>query len=52
MQNGNIMKKVIVPILVAAAIFFVPGCGPGQSFEIESRHTPQSVTSTIIAAAK
>ncbi len=45
------MKKVIMLFVVVIIIFFVTGCGPGQPFEIEGRHTPQSAT-TILSVAK
>ncbi len=38
------MKKIIMLFVVAIIVFFVTGCGRGQPFEIESRHTPQSET--------
>ncbi len=44
------MKKVIILFVVVMIILFVTGCGPGQPFEIEGRHTPQSVTPTLFAA--
>jgi len=46
------MKKMITLIVLAAIIFFVAGCGPGQPFEIESLHTPQPVTATHVVAAR
>jgi len=46
------MKKMITLIVLAAIIFFVAGCGPGQPFEIESLHTPHSVTATHVVAAR
>lgn len=45
------MKKVIILFVVLMIIFFVTGCGPGQPFEIEGNHTPQS-EKTLFSAAK
>lgn len=36
------MKTVIMVLVVAFILFLVAGCGPGQPFEIEGRHTLQS----------
>ena len=36
------MRKVILLVLFVVIIFTFTGCGPGQPFEIESQHTPQS----------
>jgi len=32
--QGDIMRTTIMLIVVAAILFFVCGCGPGQPFEI------------------
>lgn len=45
------MKKIIMLFVVAIVICFVTGCGRGQPFEIEGRHTPQSET-PLLADAK
>jgi len=45
------MKTVIMIFVVAFILFFVAGCGPGQPFEIEGRHAPQSAT-PVFAVAK
>jgi hypothetical protein len=50
--EGNIVKTTIMLIVVAVILFFVAGCGPGQPFEIESLHTPQSVAPTHVVAAR
>ena len=39
-------------VVVTAILFFVAGCGPGQPFEIEGLHTPQSATPTHVVAAR
>jgi hypothetical protein len=49
--KGTVMKKVIGLISFTAIIFFVTGCGPGQQFEIESQHLPQSELSAHVFAA-
>ena len=36
----NVAKTTILLIFVAAILFFVTGCGPGQPFEIEGLFTP------------
>jgi hypothetical protein len=46
------MRTAIMLIVVAAILFFVCGCGPGQPFEIEGMHTPQSGTQTSVAVAR
>ena len=38
--GNNIAKMTLLLIIVAAILFFVTGCGPGQPFEIESLLTP------------
>jgi ABC-type dipeptide/oligopeptide/nickel transport system permease component len=49
-EKGHIMKKIIMLFVFAIIVFFVTGCGPGQPFEIEGRHTPQSETTLIYVA--
>jgi len=49
--EAEYMKTVIMIFVVAFILFFVAGCGPGQPFEIEGRHTPQSAE-PIFSAAK
>ncbi|MHC4556693.1 MAG: hypothetical protein ACYTFW_03795 [Planctomycetota bacterium] len=46
------MKTTIMLIVVAMVLFFVTGCGPGEPFEIESQHTPQSATPTHVVAVR
>ncbi len=36
----NVARTIILLIFVAAILFFVTGCGPGQPFEIEELFTP------------
>ncbi len=36
----NVVRTTIFLIFVAAILFFVTGCGPGQPFEIEGLFTP------------
>jgi hypothetical protein len=50
--EGNIVKTTIMLIVVAMVLFFVTGCGPGEPFEIESQHTPQSATPTHVVAVR
>lgn len=50
--EGDNVKTTIMLIVVAAILFFIVGCGPGQPFEIENLHTLQSATPTHIAAAR
>ncbi|MBL7152482.1 MAG: hypothetical protein ISS79_02105 [Phycisphaerae bacterium] len=45
------MKMTIALTLIAAILFLVAGCGPGQPFEIESLHTPQSTVTIQVASA-
>lgn len=45
------MKTTIILLVVAAIMFLVAGCGPGQPFEIEGMHTPQSVSGAHAVAA-
>jgi len=45
------MKMTITLILITAVLFLVAGCGPGQPFEIESTHAPQSTVTTQVASA-
>jgi len=44
------MKTTITLILIAATLFFVAGCGPGQPFEIESTQAPQSTVTAQVAS--
>ena len=44
--------KITIVLLVAAILFFVAGCGPGQPFEIEGMHTPQSEAPAQLYVAK
>lgn len=36
----NLVRMTILLIFVAAILFFITGCGPGQPFEIEGLFTP------------
>jgi len=46
------VKTTIILLVVAAILFLVAGCGPGQPFEIEGMHTPQSESPAHVVAAK
>jgi predicted small lipoprotein YifL len=46
------MKTTIILFVIAAIIFLLAGCGPGQPFEIEGMHTPQSESSAHVVAAR
>jgi hypothetical protein len=49
--EGDIVKITIILFVIAAIMFFVAGCGPGQPFEIEGMHTPQSESPAYVVAA-
>jgi predicted small lipoprotein YifL len=46
------VKTTIILLVVAAIMFLVAGCGPGQPFEIEGIHTPQSESAAHVVAAR
>ena len=46
------MKTTIILLVVAAIMFLVAGCGPGQPFEIEGIHTPQSESAAHVVAVR
>lgn len=46
------MKTTIILFVIAAIMFFVAGCGPGEPFEIEGMHTPQSESPAHVVAAR
>jgi len=46
------VKITIILFVIAAIMFLVAGCGPGQPFEIEGMHTPQSETPMHVVAAR
>jgi hypothetical protein len=46
------LKISIILLVVAAILFFVAGCGPGQPFEIEGMYTPQSESPAHVVAAR
>lgn len=48
----KIVKTTIMLIVVAAVLFLIAGCGPGEPFEIESLRAPQSATPTHVVAAR
>ena len=50
--EGDIVERTVILFVIAAIMFFVAGCGPGQPFEIESMHTPQSESPAHIVAAR
>jgi len=39
-------------LVMAAIVFLLAGCGPGQPFEIEGMHTPQSESAAYVVAAR
>jgi len=45
------VKTIIILLVAAAILFFVAGCGPGQPFEIEGMHTPQSESAAHVVAS-
>ena len=49
--EADFMKTIILICVIAFIMLFVAGCGPGQPFEIEGRHAPQSVM-TMFSVAK
>jgi len=48
----EIMKTTILLMVIAAILFLVAGCGPGQPFEIESLDTPQPTTAALVSTAR
>jgi len=46
------VKTIIILLVVAAMLFLVAGCGPGEPFEIEGIHTPQSEPAAYVIAAR
>jgi hypothetical protein len=50
--EGEIVKRTVILFVIAAIMFFVAGCGPGQPFEISGTHTPQSESPVHIVAAE
>lgn len=46
------LRMTITLLVVAAALFFVAGCGPGQPFEIEDLYTHGSTTPAQVAAVR
>ncbi len=51
-SEGHIVKTSIILFFIASIMFFVAGCGPGQPFEIEGMHTPQSESPAYVVAAR
>lgn len=51
-MEGNIVKMTAILVVLSAILLFITGCGPGEPFEIEGLHVPQSAASTQVAAAK
>jgi hypothetical protein len=49
---GNIMKTIIILVILTVITFIFSGCGPGQPFEIESQHTPQSEAPIQVAVIR
>ena len=50
--EGDIVERTVISFVIAAIMFFVAGCGPGQPFEIESMRTPQSESPAHIVVAR
>jgi len=46
------VKTTIILFIIAAIMFSVAGCGPGQPFEIEGMHTPQSESPAHVVVAR
>jgi hypothetical protein len=46
------VKITIILLVITAIMFFVVGCGPGEPFEIEGMHTPQSGAPAHVVAAR
>jgi hypothetical protein len=46
------VKKTTILFVIAAIMFFVAGCGPGEPFEIEGMHTPQFESPAHVVAAR
>ena len=46
------LRMTITLLVVAAVLFFVAGCGPGQPFEIEGLRAQDSTTPAQVAAAR
>ena len=46
------VKVTILLTVVAAILFLLTGCGPGQPFEIEGLHAQDSTTPAQVAAAR
>ena len=51
-QEGDIVKITIILFVIAAIMFFVAGCGPGQPFEIEDMYTSQTDLPVHVVAAR
>jgi len=46
------VKTTVILLVIAATLFFVAGCGPGEPFEIEGMHIPQTEAASHVVAAK
>jgi hypothetical protein len=46
------VKTTAILAFILAILLFVTGCGPGEPFEIEGLHIPQSAAPTQVAAVK
>jgi hypothetical protein len=46
------VRTIIILLVVAAIMFLVVGCGPGQPFEIEGMNTHQSEPAAHIVTAR
>jgi len=50
--EGDIVKITIILFVIAAIMFFVTGCGPGQPFEIEDMYMTQSELPAHVVVAR
>jgi hypothetical protein len=50
--EGDIVERTVISFVIAAIMFFVAGCGPGQPFEIEDTYTSQAESPAHIVAAR
>jgi len=51
-MEGYIVKTIVMLAVVGAILLFAAGCGPGQPFEIEGRHNPQTDAEAHVVAAR
>ena len=41
--EGDIVERTVISFVIAAIMFLVAGCGPGQPFEIEEAESPAHI---------